>query len=294
MGQARIGRIAHGRFSRGDRCGRYAPCRRKVLGLLGPAIPLRSISRIRTAHADPSDRRAPVHPFVALCLKEHILNRSLSVILPVHNAQSWLSESVNEILEVIAELTDRFELIILDDGSTDGTWEVGRELARRYPQVRPLRQAVRCGGSLAIQPGLREAQGDVVMAHCGEAAVDTGEIVRLWRSLEPSAPVPPAPKLMRSAMAIRRPTFNTTASSGRIIGSSASQLPRPTNGFRLLRSGAAGDVRRTISAFQEAARGRRLPQPSPVGATKNADGQARRPNFLSHTGSRLADRANGE
>jgi glycosyltransferase involved in cell wall biosynthesis len=216
------------------------------------------------------------------------LNRSLSVILPVHNAQAWLSESVNEILEVLAELTDRFELIILDDGSTDGTWEIGRDLARRYPQIRPLREPVRCGGSLAIQPGLREAQGDVVMAHCGEAAIDTGEIVRLWRSLEPAV-APPAPKSIRAAaIAARRPTFSPTVSLRKI--SSQTARPGPNGGgFRLLRTGTAGDVRRTMATFQEAAR--RTRRLSVIGGTESTDGQARRPNFLSHSGSRAADHA---
>jgi glycosyltransferase involved in cell wall biosynthesis len=190
---------------------------------------------------------------------------------------------------VIAELPDRFELIILDDGSTDGTWEIGRELARRYPQVRPLREPIHSGGSLAIQPGLREAQGDVVMAHCGETAIDTGEIVRLWRSLDSTPAAPPAPKSIRAAaIASRRPMFSPTASL-RNISSQAAQSRQSGGGFRLLRTGTAGDVRRTMAAFQEAARrSRRL---SPVGGTESTDGQARRPNFLSHSGSRLADHA---
>jgi glycosyltransferase involved in cell wall biosynthesis len=111
------------------------------------------------------------------------LNRSLSVLLPVHNLQSSLSAVVHEILDVLAELPGRFELLILDDGSTDATWDVARELAQSYPQVRLMREPIRRGTSQVIRRGLREARGDAVIGHDGHAGIDAREIVRIWRSL---------------------------------------------------------------------------------------------------------------
>lgn len=223
------------------------------------------------------------------------MNRSLSVILPVHNAQSRLLELANEILEVVAELTDRFELVILDDGSTDATWDVARELARRYPQVLPLRDPVRRGGSLAIQPGLREARGDVVMAHNGETAVDAREIVRLWRSLEPADP---GPKSMRpAAKTMRRSPFSTAATNGRGIQTAPQIAPQRSGGFRLLRPGAIGDLRRSVAVVQEVARknarGDADGNAGPTG-TETAGLNTRRPNFLSRAKSDVRDVTLGE
>jgi glycosyltransferase involved in cell wall biosynthesis len=150
--------------------------------------------------------------------------RSLSVLLPVRNAQSSLSASVHEILDVVAELTGRFELVIIDEGSTDGTWDVARELAQLYPQIR-LRQDAR--SERRVQMGA--AHGDVVIAHNGTSPVDAQEIVRLWRSLAPAAP---APKFLGTpgAANARR---TTSCSEAR------------TQGFRVMRG--AAEPRRTAA-----------------------------------------------
>ena len=57
---------------------------------------------------------------------------SLSVLLPVKNAQATLAATVQEILDVAADLSERFELLILDDGSSDaGSLQATRSVAGR-------------------------------------------------------------------------------------------------------------------------------------------------------------------
>ncbi len=83
------------------------------------------------------------------------LNRSLTVLLPVRDAQSTLAATVTEVLEMASDLSERFELLIIDDGSSDATSEVARELSRHYPQIRTLRhdQAVGRRSRPASRPG---------------------------------------------------------------------------------------------------------------------------------------------
>ena len=200
------------------------------------------------------------HPASRFAPKDLPLNRSLSVILPVHNLQSRLSARAGEILEVVAELTDKFELMILDDGSTDATCDVARELVRRYPQVRLLREPIQRGRSLSIRRGLREARGDIVIAHDGEPALDARQIARLWRSLQSPAPGSVWP----STKAIRRSPFATARATRRDVGAN-SVGPQPSGGFRLLRPGIDP-------------------------ATQNTP----RPNYLSRVKSRVRDFTAGE
>ena len=58
-----------------------------------------------------------------------MLNKSLTIVLPVHNAESRLRKNVSELLELASELTAKFGVLIIDDGSTDATFEVAEELA---------------------------------------------------------------------------------------------------------------------------------------------------------------------
>ena len=60
---------------------------------------------------------------------------SLSALLPVRNAEATLAETVSEWLEVLPELTNRFDLVIIDDCSSDATIEVADELVKQYAPI---------------------------------------------------------------------------------------------------------------------------------------------------------------
>jgi len=108
----------------------------------------------------------------------------LSVLLPVRDVQSTLAATVLEILEILPELTSRFELIVIDDGSKDATLEVADDLAEHYPQVRAVHHTEPRGHSAAIQTGLRHSSGEVIFLrdHSGELALD--EVRKLWWAID--------------------------------------------------------------------------------------------------------------
>ncbi len=106
---------------------------------------------------------------------------TLSVLLPVYNAQENLAADVSEILDVLSELARRFELSILDDGSSDDTADVARELANRYPQVRLIRHPVRLGLSEAIQTGLDHTHGEVILVSDEDYCLDPDDLRTLWQ-----------------------------------------------------------------------------------------------------------------
>ena len=91
------------------------------------------------------------------------MQRSLSVLLPVNNAQTTLTATVDDLLDVLADSIERFELLIIDDGSTDATSEVAQELTRHYPQVRVISHGASMGREAALQTGLKRSQGEVVV-----------------------------------------------------------------------------------------------------------------------------------
>src|SRR5208337_5440566 len=90
------------------------------------------------------------------------LNRSLTVVLPVRDAQSTLAATVTQVLEMASDLSERFELLIIDDGSSDATSEVAQELSRRFPQIRTLRNSEALGEEAALRAGFGQSRGEVV------------------------------------------------------------------------------------------------------------------------------------
>ncbi|MCA9163721.1 MAG: glycosyltransferase family 2 protein [Planctomycetales bacterium] len=108
------------------------------------------------------------------------MNETLSVIVPVFNAQNSLAKEVHELLDVLSDLETRFELVLVDDGSTDQTSDIADELAYQFPQIQIVRHPRRFGASAAIQSGLRRANGEIVFVQDEFTPFSAMELRRLW------------------------------------------------------------------------------------------------------------------
>lgn len=107
--------------------------------------------------------------------------KSLSVVVPVYNAERHLTQQIGSLLEVLTDLTAKFEVLIVDDGSTDQTEDVALELSQRYPQVRVTRHAHQRGIEASAQTGAARTTGDIVIVHAGHEAVNASHLKRMWQ-----------------------------------------------------------------------------------------------------------------
>jgi glycosyltransferase involved in cell wall biosynthesis len=113
-------------------------------------------------------------------LKTPSVNDSLSIILPVRDAETVLAEQVADLLEVLPDLTSRFEILLVDDASRDHTADVAAELSRRYPQVRLIRHHEPLGQDAAIRTGVSRALGQTLLVHDTSGRLSPTDLRRLW------------------------------------------------------------------------------------------------------------------
>ncbi len=112
------------------------------------------------------------------------MERSLSALLPVENVQSSLADTVSRILEILPELTEDFELVIIDDGSIDATIEVADELVVQYPQVRVVHHGDRQGRAAALKSGVERSAGDILFIADDDCRLPIAEVAKLWKAID--------------------------------------------------------------------------------------------------------------
>jgi len=107
----------------------------------------------------------------------------ISVIIPVKDERLSLGTLVGEVHQVMQVLGQPYEVIIVDDGSTDGSWEVTQELARQNSNTRGLRFRRNCGQTAALSAGFDYSRGEIIIPLDGDGQNDPADIPRLLEEL---------------------------------------------------------------------------------------------------------------
>lgn len=109
--------------------------------------------------------------------------RTLSIIIPALNEERRLELTVNEMLGLARSSLDRFEIIIVNDGSNDGTGQIADSLALNNPEVRVIHHASCQGLGVVFSECIPRSQGDNLMLIPGDHAYNTESLGPILRAI---------------------------------------------------------------------------------------------------------------
>ncbi len=112
---------------------------------------------------------------------------ALSYFFPAHNEAANLQGLVEEALATLPTLADAFEILIVDDGSTDGTPALADELAASYPEVRTVHHPTNLGYGAALRSGFAAARFEYLAYTDGDRQFKVADLGRLIDRLEAGA-----------------------------------------------------------------------------------------------------------
>ena len=158
------------------------------------------------------------------------LKQQLTVVLPMYNCERQIRTSVLDVLEIAHSISALIEVVVVDDGSTDETYESACELARIYPQVKVLRQQVHQGLSAAMEMVGRRLSVDRVVVHDGVSPIDCFELKTLLQ-MDRQPDTSPRQSVVRQT-ATTNLVGSRRFSSVRTVHQSMEHAHRRVTGFR--------------------------------------------------------------
>ncbi len=117
-------------------------------------------------------------------MTELVYNVSISVFFPCYNEQDNITRVVEQALTVLEKLNADFEVIIVNDGSSDSTGQIADEIAGQKDRVKVVHHGTNLGYGAALQTGFKAATKELVFYTDGDGQFDINEMPPLLRLME--------------------------------------------------------------------------------------------------------------
>lgn len=130
---------------------------------------------------------------------------SVSAVIPVYNDKESLTRAIPVALRYLEQITPAFELIIAEDASTDGSYELACEWAEKDERVRVLHRDKRLGRGSALNNAASSASGDIFCYFDVDLATDMIQLPGLIISIRNGNDIAIGSRLLKGSTVIRRP-----------------------------------------------------------------------------------------
>jgi len=108
----------------------------------------------------------------------------ISIVVPLLNEEESIQELYDWIAKVMQSNHFSYEILFIDDGSDDGSWEIIKDLSQSHPEVKALKFHINYGKSQALNAAFKEANGDVVITMDADLQDNPEEIPELFRLIK--------------------------------------------------------------------------------------------------------------
>ena len=113
----------------------------------------------------------------------------LSIVIPAYNEEKRLGSTLESVYAYLLSREVEFELIVVDDGSTDGTVDVVKEFALHHPAIRLLSYSPNQGKGHAVREGVKKSVGERVLFNDADGSSPIAEIEKLESALDNGADI---------------------------------------------------------------------------------------------------------
>lgn len=131
----------------------------------------------------------------------------LSIVIPARDEEGCIASTVEHLHTELRLQKVPHEIVVVDDGSTDGTWTILQELRGRVPTLAPTQNTGAHGFGRAIIWGLNEMRGDAVVIMMADESDDPRDVVRFWTILNQGYDCVFGSRFMKGGAVIEYPRF---------------------------------------------------------------------------------------
>ena len=110
--------------------------------------------------------------------------RMLSIVIPARDEEGCIESTIEHLHLELRMQNIPHEIVVVDDGSSDATWQILQDVAERIPELAPVQNTGPHGFGRAIQWGLAAFTGDAVVIMMADESDDCRDVVRYWQKLE--------------------------------------------------------------------------------------------------------------
>jgi dolichol-phosphate mannosyltransferase len=135
---------------------------------------------------------------------------TLSVVIPAHNEADSVRPVLRALCRALADAAIPYEIVVVDDHSTDGTDGAVAEVTAEFPAVRCVRNLHSGGFGLAVRAGLDAFSGDVVAIVMADGSDPPEDVVRCYREFETGVDCVFGSRFMRGSQVVDYPRFKLT------------------------------------------------------------------------------------